>query len=250
MKNLVITLIVLLLTVSSVYSQQGNESPTDNVCNPNGALDGKCDSEWEWACGWYLARFYEGTISSVPSYCQILVDTLPEQYRRPGALAYNPPFLPDEGTAQDNACNPGGVMAGKCTTDWEWTCGYYLARYDSGQALGVPSSCQILLDVRPQIPQSTPPQTVGASQVCIISLQSTPVKKICMLGNILTEDNEPADGTAEATYFLTSEMFAGYAGNCPAGTTYANDIISFVSDIILFVESQGIPAAGDKCQYP
>lgn len=33
--------------------------------------------------------------------------------------------------AQDpeNACFEGGAMAGKCNTDWEWVCGYYLAQW-------------------------------------------------------------------------------------------------------------------------
>lgn len=43
---------------------------------------------------------------------------------------------PAVGTPEDNACNPGGVMEGKCDTDWEWGCGYYLARWISAGGWG------------------------------------------------------------------------------------------------------------------
>lgn len=41
------------------------------------------------------------------------------------ALADGP--APD--TKQDNLCYEGGAMAGKCTTEWAWVCGWYLARF-------------------------------------------------------------------------------------------------------------------------
>jgi hypothetical protein len=41
------------------------------------------------------------------------------------AGAQEPPI----NTPADNACNEGGLMAGKCNTEWEWVCGYYLARW-------------------------------------------------------------------------------------------------------------------------
>lgn len=51
--------------------------------------------------------------------------------------------------AADNACYDGGSMAGKCNlsteaeTEWAWTCGWYIARAQSGAlpASGVPSWC-------------------------------------------------------------------------------------------------------------
>jgi hypothetical protein len=29
----------------------------ENACNINGELEGKCDTEWAWTCGWYLAQW-------------------------------------------------------------------------------------------------------------------------------------------------------------------------------------------------
>lgn len=39
---------------------------------------------------------------------------------------------PTAGSKEDNACNEGGSMAGKCDTEWAWTCGWYIARWESG----------------------------------------------------------------------------------------------------------------------
>jgi hypothetical protein len=36
--------------------------------------------------------------------------------------------LPECGTPKDNECYPGGVMAGKCDSEWHWKGGWWLAR--------------------------------------------------------------------------------------------------------------------------
>ncbi len=38
--------------------------------------------------------------------------------------------LPECGTPKDNECYPGGVMAGKCDSEWHWKGGWWLARYN------------------------------------------------------------------------------------------------------------------------
>lgn len=62
---------------------------------------------------------------------------------------------PEIGTAADNACNEGGPMAGKCDIDWEWICGWHLARWTSGGGWGgtytMPTTCTILLPPRPPV---------------------------------------------------------------------------------------------------
>ncbi|MBZ0305231.1 MAG: hypothetical protein K8I82_04100, partial [Anaerolineae bacterium] len=157
MKKLSLFLLIVLLLLTGVVSAQQPDgdapSPADNACNPGGALAGKCDTDWEWTCGWYLAQFYQGKAAGVPTTCQILVDLLPEQARRPGALIFIPPYEPSAGSKGDNACHEGGSMAGKCDTEWEWTCGWYLARFEAGVNSGVPASCQILVDLIPKPPQ-------------------------------------------------------------------------------------------------
>lgn len=171
MKKLGLFLLIMLLITGVVSAQQPGEnepSPAENACNAGGALAGKCDTEWEWTCGWYLALFYEGKAAGVPSTCQILVDVLPEQFRRPGALIYIPPYEPEAGSKGDNACNEGGSMAGKCDTDWEWTCGWYLARYEAAVFAGVPSTCQILVDLIPKPAKDEAVAAGGAGATCSI----------------------------------------------------------------------------------
>jgi hypothetical protein len=62
--------------------------------------------------------------------------------------------LDDQGNPNDpavnaraNACYPGGAMEGKCDTEWEWTCGWYLIRYNAGMysRSQVPATCASLL---------------------------------------------------------------------------------------------------------
>lgn len=62
---------------------------------------------------------------------------------------------PEVGSPADNACNEGGSMAGKCDSEWEWDCGYYLARWlSAGGWAGtyrLPVWCEVLLPPRPLI---------------------------------------------------------------------------------------------------
>lgn len=46
----------------------------------------------------------------------------------------------EPGTKADNACYEGGSMAGKCDTEWEWVCGYYLARWESAGGWNTPNN--------------------------------------------------------------------------------------------------------------
>lgn len=58
---------------------------------------------------------------------------------------------PAVGSKEDNACNAGGSMAGQCTTEWHWVCGYYLARFNTGvfSRVQVPAACGSLLATIP-----------------------------------------------------------------------------------------------------
>lgn len=62
---------------------------------------------------------------------------------------------PLPGTKEDNACNPGGSMAGKCETPWHWVCGYYLARWEAAggwntQGNVLNDACVSLLPTAPE----------------------------------------------------------------------------------------------------
>lgn len=81
---------------------------------------------------------------------------------------------PAAGTPRDNACNPGGTMAGQCNTDFDWMCGWYVARFvnlvylagGTGTSL-VHDSCKHLLPTEP-LPQPLPCylRTSGVEYVC------------------------------------------------------------------------------------
>lgn len=252
MRKIVLILVVLLLAVTLTYAQEPDASPSENACNPGGALEGKCNSEWHWTCGWYLAQFYEGKAASVPSDCQILVDVLPPDLQKPGALVYVGSYNPEPGTAADNACNEGGSMwrenpVDGCTSDWHWTCGWYLARYDAGVFTSVPAICQILLDVRP--PKLLEEEQTGSSEVCIIIVSAGGARD-CISGNVMTIDNAPPDGIVDDTYILLKDAIAGPSGGCPIGTIYLSDNTAWILETRTFILSQGFPLTGDICRVP
>lgn len=243
---LLLVLVVLAVLSGGVSAQE--ESPAENACNPGGLMEGKCDTEWEWECGYYLAQFFEGKIASVPATCQSLVNTLPANFQRSGANIYVPPYTPEAGSAGDNACNPGGSMAGSCNSEWAWTCGWYIARYDAGVVTSVPRTCQILLDLRPQRPATTA-GTTASGPVCIITTTALPVgSKVCMSGNVYTVDVAPPDGIIDFTAIFLTDTVAGNSGGCAAiGRLWLFDIIGFPLEIITFVASLGFPSTGDRC---
>ena len=132
------------IALFSILSAQINTAE-QNACYEGGPLEGQCSTDQEWRCGWFLARWNEagGFYSDYE---------LPEEC---SAIPYEIPIEAEPLTPQDNACFPGGSMEGKCTTDWEWSCGWYLARW---QAMGgyasrnedfMPANCTSLLPARP-----------------------------------------------------------------------------------------------------
>jgi hypothetical protein len=85
---------------------------------------------------------------------------------------------PPIGSSDDNACNKGGAMEGKCDTPWEWTCGYYLARWEKEGGwtsnYAFPNDCQSLLPPRPA-PAAQESQLTG-SITCSTSSVSYPAR--------------------------------------------------------------------------
>jgi hypothetical protein len=74
----------------------------DNECYPDGVMAGKCESEWHWKGGWWLARFYHFGLSRVdfPAEFISLLPPLPEVDDTAGVLAlpggcFNHPFYND-----------------------------------------------------------------------------------------------------------------------------------------------------------
>ncbi len=55
-------------------------TPADNECYDGGAMAGKCDSDWAWIGGWYMARFNRGILAAwqLPSEYASLLPPPPE----------------------------------------------------------------------------------------------------------------------------------------------------------------------------
>lgn len=49
-----------------------NTNPRANACYAEGAMAGKCDTDWEWNAGWYLIRYQYGLLG---------LGDIPEIYR-------------------------------------------------------------------------------------------------------------------------------------------------------------------------
>lgn len=88
-KRSFITFIIILLTSSLAFAvdDQGNPNdptinPRANACYEDGSMADKCDTPWEWECGWHLIQFEEGltTRGEFPSWCLSIIppEILPE----------------------------------------------------------------------------------------------------------------------------------------------------------------------------
>jgi len=112
---------------------------------------------------------------------------------------------PAVGTAEDNACNPGGVMDGKCDTDWEWTCGYYLARWISAGGWGgnymMNSDCVSLLPPVPVVEINEagavagidPAQVAAVIEIC----KNATGNRYCLYSNQTGTQDTGADGSIQ-----------------------------------------------------
>lgn len=86
-KYLLITFIILLSAGFLVFAADDQGEPNDptindraNACYEDGSMAGKCDTVWEWECGWYLIRFESGMISPdrFPTGCVSVLVLPPE----------------------------------------------------------------------------------------------------------------------------------------------------------------------------
>jgi hypothetical protein len=115
---------------------------------------------------------------------------------------------------EDNACNPGGPMAGKCISEWHWVCGYYLARWITNGGYNNPnnsmnSSCLSLLPSR---------EAFFAGVVTLFGPSTHPAFCLGYVGGAYRDELIPAGGP-----FVTSTQLSTSDGTCsgsPTGTTY------------------------------
>lgn len=79
MNILKIVLVVAVLALGAMLLVAQDDAPTldpdANACFDGGSMAGKCDTTWEWECGWYLIRYDNGLFSKaeMPERCLSLV---------------------------------------------------------------------------------------------------------------------------------------------------------------------------------
>lgn len=75
-------LLLGMLSVGLIQAADDQGNPNDptindraNACYADGSMAGKCDSVWEWTCGWHIIRLEQGLITreQVPQFCESLV---------------------------------------------------------------------------------------------------------------------------------------------------------------------------------
>ena len=60
LKKLLLLVLILLMVVlpNAAFAEEPEVgSAADNACNEGGSMEGKCDTDWAWRCGWHLARW-------------------------------------------------------------------------------------------------------------------------------------------------------------------------------------------------
>lgn len=107
MKRLWIVLFILMFSVFAVSAEgvddQGNPNDPEtndraNACYEGGSMEGKCDTDWEWECGWHLIQFEYGLTErdEFPAWC---ISIIP------------PEIVPDEleGVVNNTPCKDIGI---------------------------------------------------------------------------------------------------------------------------------------------
>lgn len=87
MRRILFVVFMLLFVVSAIaiaagVDDQGN--PNDpavneraNACYEGGSMEGKCDTDWEWVCGWHLIRAEADETYVMPEWCESLLPKPP-----------------------------------------------------------------------------------------------------------------------------------------------------------------------------
>ena len=143
MKLLHLVALLLALFMVGSLSAVGAQDNGSNTC-VNGLLNSSCNSDLARLCATYLTHWEaaggENSNLTIPDWCD----------------PANQPTQPND----DNACN-GGLLDGRCKTDWTWTCGWYLQQWEAAGgwygSYTVPDWCDpaSLLPRKPEVPVTT-----------------------------------------------------------------------------------------------
>lgn len=138
-----------------------------------------------------------------------------------------------QNAAEDNACYAGGTLAGKCDTEWEWVCGWYLARWEAAGGWAkfgnsIVDWCSSILPPRAGSGSGTDPFAVN-----VICHNVDGLDKFCFDVNLTGYRDIGNDGTIDTDY-ITGDFAVCPPGYFPIGPFptdgLANDATGFTLD--------------------
>lgn len=91
-----------------------------------------------------------------------------------------------------NSCYEGGNMAGKCDSDWAWTCGWYVMRWEADNTYIVPDECSSLVFYAP------PPEPTLVVPTCY----STNIAYLKFTGGVNVSPSADEFSDADCTDYL------------------------------------------------
>lgn len=134
---------------------------------------------------------------------------------------------PATGTPQDNACNRGGSMSGKCTTSWHWDCGWYIARWEAALYTfsQIPTDCSETL-ISPYLPVIGKPLPIPAVKtICHTQVIDDAEDTYCVSSDQTATGDWESDGTLDwEGIFVEEECPAPYEDYGETMTTLLNEL--------------------------
>lgn len=113
LKKLILLIYIAFLIGTVVIAQTGlddqgkpndpNENERANACYEGGSMEDKCDTDWEWMCGWYIIRLDPQNEASRAEFPPACINLLPPQIIVEPVSSSAPPVL-------------GGLVAGCYTS--------------------------------------------------------------------------------------------------------------------------------------
>lgn len=112
-KTLFIMGLLVALTVIPINGTFAQEGTTDNWCYPGGPwADGRCQTDWHWNCGWYMAHYESGDLSRAQvekTDCRSLLPPAPKTFRCLISGEFYPVTF--DATAVINGADPNNIVS-------------------------------------------------------------------------------------------------------------------------------------------
>lgn len=136
------------------------------------------------------------------------------------------PLVGAQDEVLDNACDAGGSMEGKCTTDWHWICGWYVARYERAELTleQVPVDCSTTLII-PYLPPTESAAIIEISPgVCaIVHTKST------FRTDLTASWGNPVAGQTKGVWTYDAVIVSNFAVSNAVTPSDTSDSVSIIS---------------------